>query len=67
MCVRKSSAQCVLQFAPDIVARYVPHRLAIRVIHRLQLFLPHGTFRMKIYKIFNKMCVCLKKPLVLHS
>lgn len=37
MCVRKISAQCVLQFTPSLAAGCVLHRPVSRVIHRSEL------------------------------
>jgi len=38
MCVRKISAQCVLQFTPSLAAGCVLHRPTNRVIHRLESY-----------------------------
>lgn len=42
MCVRKISAQCVLQFTPSLAAGCVLHRPSSRVIHRSELCLIFG-------------------------
>ena len=45
MCVRKISAQCVLQFTPSLAAGCVLHRPVSRVIHCSELFFFFADFR----------------------
>ena len=59
MCVRRSSARHVLQFAPINVACYVLHRSVSRVIHGNELFF---YFILVLYLV-TELSICLGFPI----